>query len=121
MSTICTFHYLLSDGLVESNYAGKIRNYPVRIGGSVNIPYEESKRLERQLEIIAKKGALIKAPFEQSLFLLAQLSYLQAFVDVNKRTARLVANVPFVKANLVPLAFRDVEVKDYMSAMIALY
>lgn len=49
------------------------------------------------------------------------LSYLQAFIDVNKRTARLAANIPLIKGNLVPLAFSDIRVEDYMSAMIAIY
>jgi len=38
--TICTLHYLLSNDLVESQYAGKIRDYGVRIGGSTYIPFE---------------------------------------------------------------------------------
>jgi Fic family protein len=33
-NTICTIHYLLSDGLVEPKYAGKVRDFGVRIGGS---------------------------------------------------------------------------------------
>jgi Fic family protein len=55
------------------------------------------------------------------LFLLIHLSYLQAFVDVNKRTARLAANIPLIKANLVPLSFNDINRDDYHSAMIAIY
>ena len=46
---------------------------------------------------------------------------MQAFSDVNKRTARLSANIPLIRENLVPLAFSDVRVEDYMSAMIAVY
>lgn len=118
---ICTIHFLLADGLVEPKYAGKVRDYPVRIGGSVYIPFEDQRRLSMQLEAIAEKAILIQDPFEQSFFSLIHLSYLQAFADVNKRTARLVANVPLIKENLVPLAFRDVEVKAYMSAIIAIY
>ena len=33
--TICTLHYLLSDGLVEARFGGKVRDHGVRIGGSV--------------------------------------------------------------------------------------
>jgi Fic family protein len=60
-------------------------------------------------------------PYEQSIFLLAHISYLQAFSDVNKRTARLCANIPLIKNNLVPQSFNDVEREDYTSAMIAIY
>ncbi len=46
---------------------------------------------------------------------------MQAFSDVNKRTARLSANIPLIKNNFVPLSFNDVEREDYTSAMIAIY
>lgn len=46
---------------------------------------------------------------------------MQAFSDVNKRTARLCANIPLIKSNLVPLSFNDVEKEDYVSALIAVY
>lgn len=120
-NTICTLHYLLADGLIESRYTGKVRDFGVRISGSTYIPFENPKHLLLQLDQITEKAAIISDPFEQSLFLLIHVSYLQAFADVNKRTARLTANIPLITTNLVPLAFRDVEVQDYMSAMIAIY
>jgi len=120
-NTICTLHYLLSDGLVESAEAGKVRKHGVRISGSTYMPFEDPVRLESQLEKIAAKAALINDPYEQSIFLLIHVSYLQAFIDVNKRTARLSANIPLIKGNLVPIAFNDIEVADYRSAMIAVY
>jgi hypothetical protein len=121
LQTICTLHYLLSDGLVESKYAGKVRDHWVRILGSTYIPFEDSRMLQLQLEKIADKASQIKDPFEQSLFLLVHVSYLQAFSDVNKRTARLCANIPLIIENLVPLSFNDIEREDYMSATIAVY
>ncbi len=120
-NVICTLHYLLSDGLVEASEAGKVRKHGVRIGGSTYIPFEDPRRLEQQLDKIAYKAALIMDPYEQSIFLLVHISYLQAFADVNKRTARLSANISLIQGNLVPLAFNDVRVDDYMSAMIAVY
>lgn len=120
-NVICTLHFLLSDGLIESSESGKVRKHGVRIGGSTYTPFEDQRKLEHQLEKIAAKAALIGDPYEQSIFLLVHISYLQAFVDVNKRTARLAANIPLIKGNLVPLAFSDVRVADYMWAMIAIY
>lgn len=119
--TIFTLHYLLSDGLVESRYAGKIRDHEVRIGGSTYIPYDAKKHLQNQFTEIIKKAAAIKNPFEQSLFLLIHITYLQCFSDVNKRTARLSANIPLIKKNFVPLSFNDIEREDYISAIIAIY
>jgi Fic family protein len=119
--TIFTLHYLLSDGLIESRYSGKVRDHGVRIGGSTYLPFENKKDLELRLHHIMEKAASIQNPYEQSLFLLAHLSYLQSFIDVNKRTARISANIPLIKNNLVPLSFSDVERDDYNSAMIAVY
>lgn len=119
--TVCTLHYLLADGLVETRYAGKIRDHGVRIGGSTYIPFEDPKQLQICLERIIEKAQLIEDPYEQSLFLLVHITYLQAFEDVNKRTARLSANIPLIKNNLVPLSFNDVERGDYILAMIAIY
>lgn len=120
-STILTLHYLLSDGLVAPQYAGKVRNYGVRISGSSYIPFENPEQLESQLEVICQKAAAIQNPYEQSLFLLVHIAYLQAFVDVNKRTARLSANISLINNNLVPLSFNDINQDDYTTAMIAVY
>ena len=118
---ILTLHYLLADGLVPPNQAGAVRNHGVRIGGSTYIPYEDSARLQRGLRNVAVAAMGIDNPFEQSLFLLVHLAYLQAFADANKRTSRLCANVPLLQHNLVPLAFNAIEQDDYASAVVAVY
>ncbi len=118
---ICTLHYLLADGLVTAKYAGKVRDHSVRIGSSAYLPIDSKVRLENQLQLVCNKASQINDPYEQSLFLLIQLSYLQAFTDVNKRTSRLAANIPLIKHNLVPLSFNDVSKEDYVSAMLAVY
>lgn len=118
---ICTFHYLLSDGLVPAACSGRIRDHGVRVGASTYIPLENPAALERRLRLIASKAAAIREPYEQSLFLLLHVAYLQAFADVNKRTSRLAANIPLVTRNLVPLSFNAMEKDDYAAAMIAVY
>ncbi len=118
---ICTLHYLLSDGLVPAQYSGKIRDQGVRIGGSTYVPFENTFQLEKQMHEICKKATEIADPFEQSFFLLVHIAYLQAFIDVNKRTSRLSANIPLIQQNLVPLSFNDVEKDDYTAAMITIY
>lgn len=119
--TICTLHYLLADGLVEAKYAGKVRDHAVRISGSTYMPFEDPNKLRQCLNNMAKKAAIIEDPYEQSIFLLIHISYLQAFADVNKRTARLSANISLVTKNYVPQSFNEVKRDDYTSAMIAIY
>lgn len=118
---IFTLHYLLADGLLEPKYAGNVRDHFVRIAGSSYMPYDDPKKLEKQLTEISQKAFKIKDPFEQSIFLLIHVSYLQAFSDVNKRTARLAANIPLITKNLVPLSFNDVNRDEYASALIVIY
>ena len=118
---ICTLHYLLSDGLVPVSNAGKIRDHGVRVGGSTYVPLENEGLLVQQMSRVAEKAAAIDNPYEQSLFLLVHIAYLQAFSDVNKRTSRLCANIPLIRHNRVPLSFNMIEKDDYASAMIAVY
>ena len=53
--------------------------------------------------------------------MLIHIAYLQAFIDVNKRTSRLGANIPLISNNLVPLSFNDVVNDDYSSSIISVY
>ena len=60
-------------------------------------------------------------PFEQALFAMVQLPYLQPFEDVNKRVSRLAANIPLVKRNLSPLSFVDVPVETYVLGVLGVH
>ena len=60
------------------------------------------------LHILLDKVGQVTDPFEQSFFAMVHVPYLQPFADVNKRTSRLLANLPLIRANLCPLAFLDV-------------
>ena len=118
---ILALHYLLSDGLVAAGESGTVRDHGVRVGASTYLPLEDRARLQRQLRAVAEKAAAIANPYEQSLFLLIHIAYLQAFADVNKRTSRLCANIPLLRRNLVPLAFNAVDREDYAAAVLAIY
>ena len=85
------------------------------------MPLENPHVLTECFHLFIEKLNLIDDPFEQSLFSLAHLSYLQAFEDVNKRTARLVANIPLIKKNLNPLSFTDVGTDAYAKALLGIY
>ena len=122
VDNIRSLHYLLADGLIQPEDAGQIRDMGVRISSSTYIPLEGKQQLTTQLNRIVSKARQIQAPYEQSFFLLVHLSYLQTFIDINKRTARLTANIPMVlRHNLVPVSFNDIAIDDYNSALISCY
>lgn len=120
--TIIALHAFLSDGLMaDPSACGRLRNRAVEIGGSVYLPVALPQRLEELFGIVIQMAAEIHDPFEQALFLMVHLPYLQPFEDVNKRVSRLAANIPFIRHNLCPLSFIDVPQQAYIDAMIGVY
>lgn len=119
---IRNIHHLLSQDLLKNPTAcGNIRQAEVAIGKSTYLPLSNPHQLEQQLALLLRKATQITNPFEQSFFLLIHLSYLQAFEDVNKRTARLACNIAFIKENLCPLSFIDVPQEVYFKALLYFY
>ncbi len=59
--------------------------------------------------------------FEKALLALVLISYIQPFMDGNKRTARLVSNAILMNYGYCPLSFRTVDSIDYKKAMLLFY
>lgn len=119
---VCSIHALLSENLLgDPSASGRVRQIAVGVGGSTYMPLENPHVLQECFQVFIEKLNLIENPFERSFFSLVQLSYMQAFEDVNKRTARLVANIPLIKENLNPLSFTDVEQDAYVKSLLGVY
>ena len=120
--TIRNIHNLLSQDLLKNRYAcGDVRRIEVDIMKSSYKPASGYLLLKEKLELLLLKARKIKDSFEQSFFVLIHISYLQAFEDVNKRTARLACNIPFIKQNLCPLSFTGLPKDEYISAILMFY
>ena len=59
--------------------------------------------------------------FEKALLLLVLLSYIQAFEDGNKRTARIVSNACLIDNGYCPISFRTIDSVEYKKAMLLFY
>lgn len=119
---ICSIHALLSDNLLgDPGASGRLRQIAVGISGTSYLPLDNPHVLKECFDLFITTLNRIEDPFEQSFFSLVHLSYLQAFEDVNKRTARLAANIPLVRNNLKPLSFIDVNTQDYVKALLGIY
>ena len=59
--------------------------------------------------------------FEKALLAIVLLSYIQAFSDGNKRTARITCNAILIANGYCPLSFRSVNSIDYKKAMLIFY
>lgn len=111
-------HALLTKELgVERN----IRHRRVGITGTNYIPLDNEFQIREALEdsvhLINGKSNI----FEKALLALVLLSYIQAFTDGNKRTARIVSNGILIANGYCPISFRTVNSIDYKKAMLIFY
>ncbi|MEZ5299535.1 MAG: Fic family protein [Verrucomicrobiales bacterium] len=120
--TFLNLHALLADGLLDSPaMEGSVRRHPVGVSGTAFRPENTPGVLDECFDQILGKAGAISDPLEQAFFLLVHLPYLQPFIDGNKRTSRLAANIPLIKGNLAPLSFIGVPVRSYTDAILGVY
>ncbi len=118
VSKIEDIHSILTKELaVERN----IRKRRVGISGTNYKPLDNEfqilEALRNTSEVINRKESI----FEKALLALVLISYIQPFVDGNKRTARIVSNAILLNYNYCPLSFRTVDSIDYKKAMLLFY
>jgi hypothetical protein len=120
--TIPNLHALLANNLLaDPDAAGRLRRISVAIERSSFHPLEVPQLIEECFDQILATAAAITDPFEQALFVMVQLPYLQPFDNVNKRVSRLSANIPLIKSNLSPLSFEGVPRGTYTHAVLGVY
>lgn len=120
--TFMNLHALLSENLLPDPAAsGRLREGIVEIAGSVYRPLGVPQQVEELFHLVLEKAGKIQDPFEQALFTMVHVPYLQPFADVNKRVSRLAANIPLIKNNLCPLSFVDVPESAYVDGTLAVY
>lgn len=111
-------HALLTKELgLERN----IRYRRVGITGTNYTPLDNEFQIREALqdtcELINGKDNV----FEKALLALVLLSYIQAFTDGNKRTARITSNGILIAYGYCPISFRTVDSIDYKKAMLMFY
>ncbi|MEN8194677.1 MAG: Fic family protein [Bacteroidota bacterium] len=118
VSKIEDIHSILTKGLgVERN----LRKRRVGISGTNYKPLDNEfqilEALRNTCEVINSKESI----FEKAFLALVLISYIQPFMDGNKRTARIVSNAILMNYNHCPLSFRTVDSIDYKKAMLLFY
>jgi len=120
--TFFGLHAALAENLVgDRRNEGGLRTRLVGITGATFTPLAIPQKIEELFGVLLEKAAAIPDPFEQAFFVMVHLPYLQPFIDVNKRTSRLGANLPLIKANLCPLSFVDVPEQAYVEGTLGVY
>ena len=119
---LLNIHALLADGLmINPAMAGRLRETGVEITHSSYRPLDDKFEIEEEFRILIAKAAAIADAVEQSFFLLVHIPCLQAFDDVNKRTSRIAANIPLLKAELAPMSFVAMNDRDYIDGLLGIY
>jgi len=77
--------------------------------------------IAKMLAQVLDTSAKIVDPLQSAFYLLTRLPYLQPFADGNKRTSRVMCNVPLLAAGMPPISFADFGKKDYVLSMLAFY
>ena len=111
-------HSILTKELeVERN----IRHRRVGITGTNYRPLDNEFQIREALEDTCTLVNGKDNVFEKALLTLVLLSYIQAFVDGNKRTARITSNAVLIANGYCPISFRTVDSIDYKKAMLMFY
>ena len=108
---------LVKDLEVERN----IRTHRVGISGTNYKPLDNEYQIREAMQEMCALVNSKQSVFEKALLLLVLLSYIQAFDDGNKRTARIVSNACLIHNKHCPISFRTVDSVEYKKAMLLFY
>ena len=118
VSKIEDIHSILTKELVVDR---NIRKRRVGISGTNYRPIDNEFQIKEALSLTCNLINKKENIFEQALLALILISYIQPFVDGNKRTARIVSNAILINHKYCPISFRTVDSVDYKKAMLLFY
>ncbi|MCF6182308.1 Fic family protein [Lutibacter sp.] len=117
-SRIEDIHSLLIKDLgIERN----IRKRRIGISGTNYKPLDNEYQIKEALTDMCNLVNDKENVFEKALLTLVLLSYIQAFGDGNKRTARIISNAILINNNYCPISFRTIDSIEYKKAMLLFY
>lgn len=98
-----------------------IRHRRVGITGTNYRPLDNEFQIREALEDTCTLVNGKDNVFEKAFLTLVLLSYIQAFIDGNKRTARITSNAVLIANGYCPISFRTVDSIDYKKALLMFY
>ena len=98
-----------------------IRHRRVGITGTKYHPLDNEFQIREAMNDMCNLVNSKEDVFDKALLALLILSYIQAFSDGNKRTARITSNALLIANGYCPLSFRTVDSIDYKKALLIFY
>lgn len=118
ISTLEMLHSLVGDNLDISR---NLRKTLVGITGTSYRPLESEFQIRDALELLFSYIGKAGNVYEKALLAVLGVSYIQPFVDGNKRTGRLLGNALLISENYAPLSYRSVDDRVYKEACLVFY
>lgn len=98
-----------------------MRTHRVAISGTNYKPLDNQFQIKEALESMCELVNNQSNVFTKALLVLTIISYIQAFADGNKRTARIISNAVLISNNYCPISFRTIDSIEYKKAMLIFY
>ena len=103
------------------NITRGFRKTLVGITGTNYRPLENEFQIKEAVDKLLRYIGYTQNNYEKALLSVLGLSYIQPFVDGNKRTSRLLGNAILISDNLAPLSYRSVNDRSYKEATLVFY
>ncbi len=118
ISSLEMLHSLVGKNLGISR---NLRKTLIGITGANYRPLESEFQIRDALGLLFSTISGSYNVYEQALWGVLGLSYIQPFVDGNKRTSRLFANAILLAENYSPISYRSVDDRVYKEATLVFY
>lgn len=105
----------------DLNVETGLRDRTVSIGNTAYNPPDNKFQIQEAVGYILSSVKQAEDPHTAALTALAGLSYVQPFVDGNKRTSRMMANALLISRGQHPVSYRGVGNREYLSAVLTFY
>lgn len=105
----------------DLNISRNLRRGIVGITGTNYRPLDNEFQIREALEQLFAWIEDTDNFYEKALLSVLGISYIQPFVDGNKRTGRLLGNAILLSNGLAPLSYRSVDDRDYKEATLVFY
>jgi len=118
ISSLEALHAIVGEKLDISK---NLRKTLVGITGTNYRPLENEFQIREALELLFNYIDSTNSVYEKAILSVLGVSYIQPFVDGNKRTSRLLGNAILISENYAPLSYRSVDDRDYKEACLVFY
>ena len=118
VSKIENIHAILVGGL---DVTKGLRKTLVRITGTDYVPLDNEFQIREALDKACGLINGMENVFEKAVIMMLLISYIQPFVDGNKRTGRLSGNAILQALDVCPLSYRSMADIEYKKAVLLFY